>query len=1470
MRYKYNVILLSLVFIGVSLTSVLFAQKDEVDLSPREKIWIVNHPVLKVANELDWPPFDFAENGEPKGYSIDMVKLAIEKVGTNVEFVNGFSWAELLEKFKAGEIDIMPAIYENEERHKFTSFTKSYFSQPTVIVVQQDNKEIAELSDLYEKKVAVIEDFVITNTLEDQHPQIKRIPVPSILDGIKAVSLGKVDAFIESIGVVSYLTEQNYIPNIKIISDFSLKELDAPKLYMGVAKDRIVLRSILQKGLNAISREELNDIRQKWISIEIEQPVQIYSLSDLPWFEIISFSSIFFILVLILRALIKSRGFVSFRNLKIATKIIILLSTVAIIAVGVNGFISWNAAKSSLEQESFNKLTAVREMKASQIEDYFQQVTDQVITLSEDRMIIEAMKSFTTSFNIIVNETDYTDEVYANIVKENKQYYETVFKSKLIQNRAAGNDSFNEEDYWKGDKKAVILQNLYVTANPNSVGAKHLLSDAGDGSKYSKIHSIYHPIIRNYLEKFGYYDIFLVDHESGHILYSVFKEVDFGTNLFNGPYSNTNIARTFMSSKNAIDKDHFNLVDFESYTPSYFAPAAFISSPIKEGDKTIGVLIFQMPIDRINSIMTNKKSWSKVGLGKSGETYLVGQDSLLRNQSRFLIEDKENYIKMIKDIGLPLETINRITNLNSSIGLQPVITIGTKSAIRGETGTQIFPDYKGVSVLSSYKPLNIPDVNWVLMSEIDENEAFANVYKLRRDILIWVFCLIIVIVIIAFLFSKTITRPIEILAKDVEELAMGNLDVKIAVHGNDEIGHLSNNFNTMRKSIKKLVSDLEEVNQNLEKKVAERTSEIKQKQEMFETTLESLTHPFYVIDAKDYTLKLANSAAQKLGKTGLSTCYALTHKRDIPCDSKEHPCPLRIVKETKKPVVFEHTHYDQDGNVRFAEVHGYPIFDEKGNVIQMIEFSLDITERKLIEEQLRNRSAALKAAANGIVITDTDGIIRWVNPAFTKLTGYSHDEAIGKSPGVLKSGQHENSFYKNMWDTIKAKKVWHDELINKRKDGSLYTEEMTITPVLDEKSDIVNFVAIKQDVTERKELEKKLEDANRRMKGELDIGRDIQMSMLPLIFPAFPDHKEFSVYATLHPAREVGGDFYDFYFIDKDRFCFCIGDVSGKGVPAALFMAVTKTLIKSGSSNDFSTASILTHVNNEMSRDNVSSMFVTIFICILNIKSGKLIYTNAGHNPAYIKRTDGKLERLDTLHGPVIGAVDGLEYKENKLNLFCGDSILLYTDGVTEAMDVAKTLFSEDRLVEFLSSYPTESVENLVESLVKEVKKFEGEADQADDITVMAFKYLGKPRDEKSEIFDITIKNGLPAIIQVNERFNSFADEHGIPKSISRKMNMVFDEVLNNIISYAYEDKNEHDIDVTVELVGSWLSVKISDDGIPFDPFSIKTPNTNQSLEERDIGGLGIHLVRSMMDKFSYKREKNKNILTFVKHINSK
>ena len=206
-----------------------------------------------------------------------------------------------------------------------------------------------------------------------------------------------------------------------------------------------------------------------------------------------------------------------------------------------------------------------------------------------------------------------------------------------------------------------------------------------------------------------------------------------------------------------------------------------------------------------------------------------------------------------------------------------------------------------------------------------------------------------------------------------------------------------------------------------------------------------------------------------------------------------------------------------------------------------------------------------------------------------------------------------------------------------------------------------------------------IEAQKERMQQELNFAKDIQLSMLPQHFPAFPDHTEFKLHASMRAAREVGGDFYDYFFIDEHHLCLCVGDVSGKGVPAALFMAISKAMIKSRAIGDLSTASILTHVNDVLAADNEAMMFVTVFIMLLDIRTGDFIYTNGGHNPPYLKRSDGTIERMKQIHGMVLGPMEGIAYKQGEGCLGMGDTILLYTDGVTEAMNPANDLYGEER-----------------------------------------------------------------------------------------------------------------------------------------------------------------------------------------------
>ncbi|MGZ3885391.1 MAG: HAMP domain-containing protein, partial [Bacteroidia bacterium] len=509
--------------------------------------------------------------------------------------------------------------------------------------------------------------------------------------------------------------------------------------------------------------------------------------------------------------------------MRIGVKIALAFFLVAFLSMMVIGIISYLRARHSLEQQCFDKLTAVREMKSEQIQDYFQIIKDQITTEAEDAMIINAMKDLKKGYNTVCSDLKLQPDDIGFLREKVENYFEDEYITRLNSNLSVKASLATEISY---KKESIVLQHLYYEANPDKVGKKLNMTHAGDSSFYSRSHARYHPVLRDFLEKFGYYDIFLIDNETGNIVYTVYKETDFATSLTDGPFKNTNLAKAFKAAAASDSHDFVKLVDFEAYHPSYNQSASFIACPIFEGDKKIGVLAYQMPIEKIDDIMTSKKQWSEVGLGKTGETYIVGGDYTLRNQSRFLIEDSVNYFKMLADIGVDPKTIHRIRSFGNSVGLQDVHTEGTEAALKGRSDTRIFKDYRGVPVLSAFKPLHIMGMHWVLMSEIDEAEAFEQITRLRNNIIVGFLCLLVVVFIVSYYMSREITRPLKELTVDAEELSRGNLEVNIVTGRKDEIGILATSFKTMQGAISKLVNDLRQMNHNLEEKVIERTAEV--------------------------------------------------------------------------------------------------------------------------------------------------------------------------------------------------------------------------------------------------------------------------------------------------------------------------------------------------------------------------------------------------------------------------------------------------------------------------------------------------------------------------------------------------------------------------------------------------------------------------------------------------------------------
>jgi methyl-accepting chemotaxis protein len=360
----------------------------------------------------------------------------------------------------------------------------------------------------------------------------------------------------------------------------------------------------------------------------------------------------------------------------------------------------------TLRQEGVNKLQAVREIKRQAVQRYFQSIRDQILTFSEDEMVVKAMRECRDAFGSFRQENSIASADIDRMRTRLAAYYTQDF-SKEYRGINQGRDPNAMEFLRMLDDDSVALQYHYIRANRHPLGSKHLLDASEDQSTYSQVHRRVHPIIRSYLEKFGYYDIFLVDLDSGDIVYSVFKELDYSTSLIDGPYSKTNFGECFRRAKAAGGKDEVVLVDYAQYTPSYEAPASFVASPIYDGNEMIGVALFQMPIARLNDIMGER-----MGLGRTGQTYLVGPDGLMRSDSPLEDPEKGPVLRSVDASFRHPET--------GSVETEPV-----RNALAGQSAADVCTDYKNTRVLSAYCPVDLDDFQWALMAEIDINEAFC-------------------------------------------------------------------------------------------------------------------------------------------------------------------------------------------------------------------------------------------------------------------------------------------------------------------------------------------------------------------------------------------------------------------------------------------------------------------------------------------------------------------------------------------------------------------------------------------------------------------------------------------------------------------------------------------------------------------------------------------------------------------------
>lgn len=396
-----------------------------------------------------------------------------------------------------------------------------------------------------------------------------------------------------------------------------------------------------------------------------------------------------------------------------------------------------------------------------------------------------------------------------------------------------------------------------------------------------------------------------------------------------------------------------------------------------------------------------------------------------------------------------------------------------------------------------------------------------------------------------------------------------------------------------------------------------------------------------------------------------------------------------------------------------------------------------------------------------------------------------------------------------------------------------------------------------------------------RISAELDVAARIQKDMLPSVFPPFPDRKEFDIFASMTPAREVGGDFYDFFLIDENHIALVMADVSGKGIPAALFMVNARTLIRNYAMEGQSPSEILSSVNEQLCENNREELFVTVWLAVIDLRNGEGIAANAGHEHPALCHSGGEYEYIKYRHSPAVAAMEGMHFREHPFHLYPGDSLFVYTDGVTEAVNKDNVLFGEKRLLEALNASIKHcnstdiSQKCIVNNVKKSIASFAGNTPQFDDITMMGFRYSGSDPEVHDELELTADLNNLEQAVSFVEEHLA---EHHCPQKVMTQIGIAVEEIFVNIAHYAYvSDTGPVVIRVSKGKYSEKeqgvfsISITFIDHGIPYNPLLKKDPDITLNAEERPVGGLGIYLVRKKMDDVSYEYKDGKNILVIRK-----
>jgi class 3 adenylate cyclase len=497
-------------------------------------------------------------------------------------------------------------------------------------------------------------------------------------------------------------------------------------------------------------------------------------------------------------------------RLSIQSKLIMLLLAVSLGSIAAIAWTGYTSAKASLTKAVQESLKGTRYAKTQTLQAMLGALREQVISISDSKLAQDSMRAFATAYR----ELNATQLAPAESVALDR-YYEEFYIPELAK-YVAGEPV--AEQYTPRRMAERYLQYHYIVSGrePGNKGSTVAVSPT-DRSNYAQVHAQFHEMFERVAKIFEFQDILLIDPETMDIVYSYDKTTEFGTNLENGPYSNTYLGLKARELRFEKDRDNYKLADFEPYRPYFGKPMAFALSPIFDGPDMIGILALQFPIDTFNKVLTGNFNWAEEGLGETGEAYLVGPDRTMRSWSRFMYQDPKGFVQEMRTSGISQRIVDNIEKQGSVLCLLPINTSSVEEAFRGKTGIMEVTDYRGKKVLSAYGPIELNSLRWAVIAEQDLSEAYAPIVSYGRRVLMIASGTALLATLLALLFAHWMTRPLRLLADGARRLGDGDTNVQVKIKSADEFGLLGLIFNEMAENIKLQKEKLEtQVRENQE------------------------------------------------------------------------------------------------------------------------------------------------------------------------------------------------------------------------------------------------------------------------------------------------------------------------------------------------------------------------------------------------------------------------------------------------------------------------------------------------------------------------------------------------------------------------------------------------------------------------------------------------------------------------------